>query len=510
MMLRIDERCARSRTCVWVFRVIAGNWNAMTRDAMEATPTEAVPVTAASAATSPEASLSAERSERKRRLRLAILANVAIRPLALIVPFISVPLFLNYLGRERFGLFEVVGALGMWLAATDAGLGLGLLNRLQDCHVSRDRLLAQRYTSSVAIALLAIAIGLVAMTSILTPVIDWGRLFKAKDPGAAAELPWAVWLACALTFTGLISNLSGVIYTAYQEQHRATLWDALFRVLTLVACVLVVRTPMGLVGVIVASSGVSAVLRLLLTVHVLCFEKPWLRPRWSLFDWGAVRSTLSDGVAAFVLQMAFVAIYQTDRLIIGSLLGPEQNATYSIAARFFLLVYGGFMMVIMPLWPAYGDALRRGDVAWVRRGVRLALMTGCGGMLLCGLVLLVAGDWVFRSWTRDKGIYISSSLILALTATFVLRAWVDSRTIVLNSVAQFRPQAVFFVAHAVLNLVLALALAKPFGLEGVAWATPISALLTSAWGYPWLMRRCMAGRHAVAPGATAANGERTV
>jgi O-antigen/teichoic acid export membrane protein len=211
-------------------------------------------------------------------------------------------------------------------------------------------------------------------------------------------------------------------------------------------------------------------------------------------------------VAAFVLQMAFVGIYQADRLIIGSVLGPEQNATYSVAARFFLLVYGGFMMLMTPLWPAYGDALRRGDLSWVRRGVRLALTLGCGGMLVCGLVLLVAGDWIFHSWTRDKGINISTSLILALTATFVLRAWVDSRTTVLNSVAQFRSQAVFFVAHAVLNLVLALALAKPFGLEGVAWATPISALLTSAWGYPWLMRRYMAAHPASRGGGSGAAG----
>jgi Na+-driven multidrug efflux pump len=41
----------------------------------------------------------------------------------------------------------------------------------------------------------------------------------------------------------------------------------------------------------------------------------------------------------------------------------------------------------------------------------------------------------------------------------------------------------------VLNLALALMLARPFGVEGVAWATPISAMLTSVWGYPWLMKK---------------------
>jgi len=61
----------------------------------------------------------------------------------------------------------------------------------------------------------------------------------------------------------------------------------------------------------------------------------------------------------------------------------------------------------------------------------------------------------------------------------------------MNSVGIFRPQIIMFGGHAVLNLALALTLARPFGVEGVAWATPISALLTSVWGYPWLMKKLL-------------------
>jgi Na+-driven multidrug efflux pump len=66
--------------------------------------------------------------------------------------------------------------------------------------------------------------------------------------------------------------------------------------------------------------------------------------------------------------------------------------------------------------------------------------------------------------------------------------------VALNSVAIYKPQIFFFGAHALLNLALALILARPFGVLGVAWATPIAALLTSAWGYPWLMRKYLYSR----------------
>lgn len=433
-------------------------------------------------------SIDSHRAIRIRRIKLAVLTSVLIRPLAVITPFITVPLFLHYLGVERYGLYETIGALALWFGLTDAGLAQGLQNRLQDCHVHGDRELAQRYTSSLVIALA----GLIAVSMLLFAgvvwAVDWNKVFPTTDPRAAAEIPWAVAVAGGFTLLGSVSSISAYVYTAYQEQHKANLWDGAFKCAILLGCVAVVYTPFGLVGVLVAVSGLASLLRLFNAFYLFEFEKPWLAPRWRLFDWGLVRSTLGDSIFVVILQMGVVAVFQTDKLIIGVTLGPEHVAPYAIAGKPFFIIYGLFMVMLGPLWPAYGDAIRRGDVAWVRRGVRIAIIIGCGGIALFGAGLLVTGKWLFPLWTRNPNVQISTGLILAMTATFVLRAWVDSRTIALNSISMFRPQVVFWMAHALLNVLLAFALVKPFGALGVAWATPISALLTSAWGYPWLMR----------------------
>src|SRR4051812_7391257 len=92
------------------------------------------------------------RALRLRRIKLAVLTSIMVRPLAVITPFITVPLFLKLRGVERSGLYESIGALALWFGLTDAGLAQGLQNRLQDCHVRGDRQLAQRYTSSLVLA----------------------------------------------------------------------------------------------------------------------------------------------------------------------------------------------------------------------------------------------------------------------------------------------------------------------------------------------------------------------
>ena len=109
-----------------------------------------------------------------------------------------------------------------------------------------------------------------------------------------------------------------------------------------------------------------------------------------------------------------------------------------------------------------------------------------------------------RIWTRSDSIQVSRSVILAPTCTFALRAWVDCRSISLNSVGILKPQIFFYTTHAVANVVLAIALVGRFGIAGVAWSTPITAVFTAVWGYPYLMRRYIFSREPVTNGSATA------
>jgi O-antigen/teichoic acid export membrane protein len=447
---------------------------------------------------------SSHRARRLRRLKLSIASSLVIRPLALLIPIVTVPLFLRYLGVEGYGLFEAVGAIAMYLSITSLGLTGGLQNKLTDCDVSGDRELARRYVSSLWVALLVMTLVTVVAYSVLIPLVNWRWLLKLEE--ARSDITWAVWVAGMVTMAGLVASMPNAIYGAYQEFHRANVWEGISKVSTIVACIAVTFTPWGLVGVLLAVSGTPAIVRIVNLAWLFFIEKKWLSPKFGLFDWKLLKATASEGILLFVLQMSVVLLFQTDKLIIANRLGAQEVAGYAILGRLFIAAYGVYVILLGPLWPASGEAVRRGDIAWVRRTQRISQWVGMGISLAMGIALLTGGNLMRALLQRISGggeFDISANLICAVTATFMTRAWVDSRSITLNSTGVLAPQIVFYTGHAVLNFVVAILAVRRFGVEGVAWATPITAIVTSVWGYPYMMRRYIFSREEAASNAGA-------
>jgi len=435
--------------------------------------------------------LHAHRTERIRRLKVSLVSSLLVKPLSLITPMVVVPLFLRYLGSEGYGLYESIGALVAWLAVMNLGAGMGLLNKLMDCHVSGDREAARRYLSSLLIPLSMIVLVGALIVVAVTPLVGWADMFGVNDPRLAKQLPVAIAVAGITTLLAVLVDLPGQVYAAYQELHRSSAWEAAARLAGIGAAFAVVHTHLGLVGAILAAGAAPVVVRLINIGSMLAYEKPWLRPSLTMFDRRLLRATLSQGIFLFVLQLGVLTLYQADKLIIGIVLGASQVTAYAVLGRLFLIAYGVYMLVLTPLWPAHGEAIRRGDLAWVRRAVNLSALLGCSLMLGFGSFVVIFGRPLVHFWTRGQQVNFSTSLIVAMSATFALRAWVDCRSVVLNSVPVLVPQLLFYGGHALLNVVVAIAAAKRFGVEGVAWATPLTALVTSTWGYPWMLRRLL-------------------
>src|SRR6266852_9311891 len=78
--------------------------------------------------------------ERYRRAGMTASTSYMAKGLTLLMGFVSVPLTVDYLGAERYGVWLTISSLLIWVALTDFGLaGYALVNVLSETVGNEDK-----------------------------------------------------------------------------------------------------------------------------------------------------------------------------------------------------------------------------------------------------------------------------------------------------------------------------------------------------------------------------------
>jgi O-antigen/teichoic acid export membrane protein len=166
---------------------------------------------------------------------------------------------------------------------------------------------------------------------------------------------------------------------------------------------------------------------------------------------------------------------------------------------------------LVGLWPAFGDALARGDVVWARRALKRAAYMALLGMGVMCAVLAFAIGWFSKLWL---GMQAEPPLLL----TTLLSVWVmiDALGMVcgtfLNGAGILRAQAIVALAMATASFVGKWVLVEKIGVAGGVLATIIAYSLISVPAQIVMLRRFFnsTGTSAMALKAAEATGPRAL
>lgn len=408
--------------------------------------------------------------ERYRRAGLTALAAVAARAVAMATSLITVPLTVNYLGTERYGLWMAISSIIAMLAFADLGLGNGLMNAVSDAHGRDDPEDARRYVSSAFFMLLGLAILLGGLFTALYPYVPWQRVFNVRSPEAVLEAgpAMAVFVACFLT--GLPLATAQRVHMGYQEGYINSLWIGLGNVLGLAGVLLGIVLEVGLPWLVLAMAGGPVVAAALNWGRLFLFERPELRPRIRSARRGFALRVLRLGLLFFVLDIAVAFAYSSDNIIAAQILGPEAVTQYAVPMKLFQMAPIVMAMFLMPLWPAYGEAIARGDTAWVRR----TLMRSLGAVLViagpASLVLVFFGEPILHLWVGDQ-IQPTFLLLAGMGVWALLSPAGNALAMFFNGAHVIRFQVFWAIIMTVAAVTGKIVLARVVGLPGIIWAT---------------------------------------
>lgn len=429
-------------------------------------------------------------SERYRRAALTALASMVAKGASGLTLIVSIPLTLHYLGPEEFGLWVMIASFRGLLQFADLGVGNGLLNAISEASGREDSDSACRCVSSAFFTLLGIAVLVVAVFALLYPLVPWARVFNLHSEGAIREAGPTAFAFVVVLVLNLPLDTVQRVQMGYQQGYLTLLWKAAGSIMSLGGLLLAIHARSGLVWLVLGVSGGQLLSVLLNWIAEFGVSSPWLVPRWSRWNSTCAWNILGTGILFLILQLVCSVAFASDNLIIAQELGPQAVAQYAVPAGLFMSLGAGAAMFLTPLWPAYGEALARGDIEWVRRTlVRSLYLT----LLMVGLpavALVFGGKAVVRLWVGPE-IQPSFVLLLGMGVWAVLSSVGSGLAMLLNGANMMRFQVALALPMAACSIVMKVFFAWKIGLAGIIWgmiaAYTIISLIPTVFYMPKLL-----------------------
>ncbi len=243
-----------------------------------------------------------------------------------------VPIMLHYIGKNEYGIYQLIGSLIAYFAVMDFGLTPAVVRfytkyKLQQDELAMENLLAVVLRVYTLIALMMAAGGCVVYYYM-------PQLFA--DTMTAAEILLAQRLFLLLLFN-VIASVSTMCFRAVMEANQRFVvikgletLQFLLQPLLVISLLRVWPSSMTMALVMTTLNVVLICLRI-----YYCFAKLKIKIRYHYFDRVLFSEFKRLALSVFVVSIIDQVFYKTNQFILGIVSGTEAVAVYAIAAMIY-------------------------------------------------------------------------------------------------------------------------------------------------------------------------------
>ena len=424
--------------------------------------------------------------ERKNKIIKTFSVGIYAKMVGVFVAFAMVPLAVDYLGSEQYGLWVAVSSLIAMLSFADGGVGNALVNMVSRATGanSKNPLPPIISTGYFVVTIIALCGALIFFSTYTA--VPWGWVFGIVDGINNEQLSLLVLIVGVAFFLGMPFSVVGNVQRGFQEGNVQAFWNAKGRLLSLLFVYIVIRMDLGILGFAVAFVMGPIVAAAVNSIKYFFLTKRDLLPKLSLVSRSEAKAVLGVGGLFFILQITSAVQMQADNIIIANMLGTSFVTQYAICMQLFLAVPMLLGLLWAPLWPAYREALASDDAEWIKRifikSMKLALMVG----IPASLIFIVLGQDIIRLWVGDE-VVPSRELLIGCGIWMLMVIMGNALAVLLNGLQVIKTQIIIASSAAVLNIVFSVWLISRFGVEGAVYGTVLSYLLCALIPYCFLV-----------------------
>tara|TARA_B110000027_G_scaffold91214_1_gene96468 strand:+ start:1447 stop:2805 length:1359 start_codon:yes stop_codon:yes gene_type:complete len=393
---------------------------------------------------------------------------------SILANFMIIPLSIDYLDTENFGVWLTISSFISWFSFFDIGLGNGLRNKFTESIANNDFESAKGFVSTAYYTIGAISLLIFLVFFVVNQHIDWSTVFNTSTNDNLSVLLLIIFSFFCIQ---LVSNLIISIYQADQHHSIQNYFQFIVQITSLLLVWLLTKTEGS--SLLLFGSIYSALpLVIIIFLNIFSFQTKYkeFKPKLSYWRKDYLMEITGLGFKFFIIQIAAIILFSTDNFIITKLFGPEEVVPYNLAYKYFSIVIIIFSVIVTPFWSSFTEAYEKKDFNWIKKSVnniqKIWLL-----LVLFTFLMLIISNWFYYIWVGDKvlvPINLSISMALFVLLTTFNMVYVNF----INGVGKLKLQLITAIISMIINIPLSIYFSKylEWGVSGVILATCFCSL----------------------------------
>lgn len=402
-------------------------------------------------------------------LSKSIITIAVFRILNVGLNFLIIPITINYVKPDVYGVWLVLLSIISWFSIFDIGLGNGLRNNLTLSVADNDFLKAKKYISTTYILLFILSVLLFIILTIVSYFFDWNKILKINSTVESSLYTVIFFMILTFTLRFVIQLIITIFYALHQPE-KPEIINFISSLITLVMILILKNYADSKLLYLVFSISLPPILILFLfTVYFFSKEKnKILRPSFKYFEPKYIKTLLNLGVKFFILQISVLVTFTLSDFLILRYLEPYEVTKYNIAYKYFTIITIASSIICAPFWSAFTKAYFKNDMNWIKNTIRKLIKVY---FLICvgAFTMLGLSNWFYKFWTGID-LKIPFSLSLFICVFMLIAAWNGIFVSFINGVGKLKLQIYLCIIPILLNLPLSyfLIVKLGWGVTGMA------------------------------------------
>lgn len=414
-------------------------------------------------------------NSRTQIVKLNVIYSAGIKGISILISLLLVPLTINYVSSELYGIWLTLSSVISWLSFFDVGFGLGLRNRLTTALALGDYKKGKVYVSTTYCILLIIFAIIGVLGFFLAGIINWCSLLNIsseyRDVLVTASQIIIVTF-CATIVLKLIQN----VFQAFQMTAAAASVDTVAQLLSLILIfILTITTFPDLKILALVFCCSPLIVYVFFSILMFWGRFKQVAPSFQSVDFSYAKDLFSLGGQFFLIQIICIILYQSVNFVISHYCGPEQVTIYNVAYKYLHCSVMLFNIIMAPLWSAYNDAVAKNDYDWMKSVYKRLIKINV--LIIVGLlVMILVSPLVYNLWVGDS-VYVPFMVSTLIGLYMICQTISMLHASILNGMSIIRVQIIQAVLQGIIFVGSIIIIGKELDLTGILIIMLITAMI---------------------------------